>query len=211
MSETSGQTPHYFSETPSVHGEARELEFTAHGFDLHLRTAPGVFSATQVDRGTEVLLDHAPLPTGPGTILDLGCGYGPIAVALAVARRRSQVWAVDVNNRAIELTRQNAVLNGLNNIITCRPEEVPHEVEFDTVYSNPPIRVGKAALHAMLLQWLFRLRPGGRGFLVVHKNLGADSLASWMTSQALCTTRLSSHGGYRVLAVDPDHSGRSEQ
>jgi 16S rRNA G1207 methylase RsmC len=187
------------------------LDFTVHGFDLRLRAAAGVFSATRVDRGTEVLLGHAPLPTGPGTILDLGCGYGPIAVALAAARRRSQVWAVDVNNRAIELTRQNAALNGLSNITACRPEEVPHDVEFNAVYSNPPIRVGKAALHAMLLQWLFRLRSGGRGFLVVHKNLGADSLASWMTSQALRTTRLSSHDGYRVLAVDPDHTGRSER
>lgn len=194
-----------------VHGESRELEFTVHGFDLRLRTAPGVFSAIRVDRGTEVLLDHAPLPTGPGTILDLGCGYGPIAVALAAARRRSQIWAIDVNNRAIELTRQNAVLNGLGNLTACRPEEIPHEVEFNAVYSNPPIRVGKTALHAMLLQWLFRLRPGGRGFLVVHKNLGADSLASWLTSQGLHTTRLSSHRGYRVLAVDPDHTGRSER
>ncbi len=207
----SGQTPHYFSETPSAHGETRELELTVHGVDLRLRTAPGVFSATRIDRGTEVLLDHAPLPIGRGTILDLGCGYGPITVAIAAARRRSHVWAVDVNNRGIELTRQNAVLNGLGNITVCRPEEVPDEVGFDTVYSNPPIRVGKAALHAMLRQWLFRLRPGGRGFLVVHKNLGADSLAAWMTAQALHATRLSSHDGYRVLAVDPDHTGRSER
>jgi 16S rRNA G1207 methylase RsmC len=88
---------------------------------------------------------------------------------------------------------------------------VPHDIEFNAIYSNPPIRVGKAALHTMLLQWLFRLRSGGRGFLVVHKNLGADSLASWMTSQGLRTTRLSSHDGYRVLAVDPDHTGRSER
>lgn len=207
----SGQAQHYFSETPVAGGEARELTFAWDGFDLRLRTAPGVFSATRVDRGTEVLLDHAPLPTGPGAILDLGCGYGPIAVALAAARMRSRVWAIDVNNRAIELTRQNAVLNGLGNITACRPEEVTDEIQFNAVYSNPPIRVGKAALHAMLLQWLFRLRPGGRGFLVVHKNLGADSLASWMTSRALHTTRLSSHGGYRVLAVDPDHTGRSER
>jgi 16S rRNA G1207 methylase RsmC len=195
-------TSHYFSADPVSSPRSRELALRVPGAELRLHTASGVFSATDVDRGTRVLLEHAPLPAGRGMLLDLGCGYGPIAIALAARRKRSQVWAVDVNNRAVELTRANAARNSLNNVVACRPEDVPADVVFDAVYSNPPIRIGKPALHALLLTWLRRLRPGARGFLVVHKNLGADSLAAWLTAQALPTDRLVSCGGYRVLAVD---------
>lgn len=167
--------------------------------DLTLHTDSGVFSGGRVDRGTRILLEHAPMPPRRGPLLDLGCGYGPIALTLATRRRRLPVWAVDVNDRALALTRENAA--DLGNVTVARPEEVPADVEFAGIYSNPPIRSGKATLHGLMQTWLPRLAPEGRAYLVVHKHLGSDSFADWLTSSGWPTTRLVSVQGYRVLEV----------
>ena len=140
------------------------------------------------------------MPPVRGPLLDLGCGYGPIAVTLATRRRRLPVWAVDVNDRALALTRANAA--GLGNVTVARPDEVPGGVAFAGVYSNPPIRSGKAALHGLMRRWLPRLLPQGRAYLVVHKHLGADSLTTWLRGQGWPTTRLTSVQGYRILEVE---------
>lgn len=164
-----------------------------------LDTDAGVFSADRLDRGTRILLDHAPMPPQSGNILDLGCGYGPIAVAVALRAPRAKVWAVDVNNRALGLTRDNAARAGLANITAVRPEEMPEGVNFDAIYSNPPIHIGKAALHRLLLEWLPRLTPDGVAYQVVQKNLGSDSLAKWLNENGYPTERLTSQVGYRIL------------
>jgi 16S rRNA (guanine1207-N2)-methyltransferase len=109
------------------------------------------------------------------------------------------VWAVDVNDRARALCRSNAERNGLSNVRVCAPDEVPDEVSFAAIWSNPAIRIGKPALHAMLLRWLGRLAPTGEALLVVHKHLGSDSLQTWLTAQGWTTLRLASAGGYRIL------------
>ena len=174
------------------------------GVDLELATDAGVFSNGRIDRGTRVLLDAAPMPPVRGPLLDLGCGYGPIALTLAAQRKRLPVWAVDLNSRALGLTRDNAVAAGLGNVTAVHPDEVPADLTFAGIYSNPPIRSGKPALHELLLRWLPRLLPGGRAYLVVAKNLGSDSLHRWLeTEQGFPTRRLASEKGYRVLEVDP--------
>jgi 16S rRNA G1207 methylase RsmC len=192
---------HYFSARPEAASAPRTVRLTLPDLDLELATDTGVFSAGHVDPGTRILLANAPEPSVRGDILDLGCGYGPIALTLAHRRKRARVWAVDVNERALELTRRNAEATGRGNVRAATPDEVPDDVRFAALYSNPPIKVGKAALHAMLLRWLPRLLPGGAAYLVVQKHLGSDSLARWLTEQGFPTTRLTSERGYRVLAV----------
>jgi 16S rRNA G1207 methylase RsmC len=192
---------HYFSATPGSASDPAPFRLDLGDVAFELVTDAGVFSRGHLDKGTRVLLEHAPDPHRGGDLLDLGCGYGPIALALAARRRRSTVWAVDVNERALELTRHNAAAAGLDNVRVCRPEEVPDDVAFAAIRSNPPIRAGKAALHDLLLAWLPRLAPDGIAHLVVSKNLGSDSLARWLIEQGFPTSRLSSHAGFRILEV----------
>jgi 16S rRNA G1207 methylase RsmC len=167
-----------------------------------LRTDRGVFARDGVDPGTKLLLLEAPAPAVTGNLLDLGCGYGPIAVTLARRSPGATVWAVDVNERARQLTVANAA--ALPNVQVRAPEDVPAEVRFETIWSNPPIRIGKAALHTLLETWLSRLTDTGRALLVVQKHLGADSLARWLDEQGFPTSRLQSRVGYRLLEVRCD-------
>lgn len=191
---------HYFH-TPGVPDERTEIDVRLGGRDVRLLTSRGVFSATGLDRGTEILLGAVPPPATDGHLLDIGCGYGPIAVAMALRSPNAQVWAVDVNERALELTRANAERLGLGNVHACLPDEVPADVRFATIWSNPPIRVGKQVLHDLLLHWLPRLDDGGEAFLVVQKHLGSDSLQRWLVEQGFDATRFASKKTFRVLRV----------
>jgi 16S rRNA G1207 methylase RsmC len=161
-----------------------------------------VFSPDRVDIGTQVLLREAPPPPAQGTFLDLGCGWGPVALSLGLLSPAASVYAVDVNERALELTRENATEAGLDNVRAGLPEEVPAGLRFDLVWSNPPIRVGKGALHELLGRWLPRLTDDGEAYLVVQKNLGADSLQRWLReSLGLPCDRFAVAKGFRVLQV----------
>ncbi|PVZ08439.1 class I SAM-dependent methyltransferase [Actinomycetospora cinnamomea] len=196
-------TDQYFSEQPTSASDPVSFRLEIGDVALDLTTDAGVFSRGRLDKGTRVLLQNAPEPA-EGDLLDLGCGYGPIALWLAVRRPASTVWAVDVNDRALELVRANAAAARVGNVRACRPDEVPADVRFAQMWSNPPIRSGKAALHELLLRWLPRV--DGTSYLVVSKNLGSDSLARWLGEQGHPTSRLSSHAGFRVLAVDRSES-----
>jgi 16S rRNA G1207 methylase RsmC len=191
---------HYFDERPGGTDDRREVRFTAWDHELVCTTGAGVFSGDHLDHATRVLLESEAPPSG--TVLDLGCGWGPIALAVAVASPSATVWAVDVNERARELTALNAERLGVaDRVHVAAPEEVPPEVRFDAIWSNPPIRIGKPALHALLLQWLDRLADDGTARLVVGRNLGADSLHRWLVDQGRPTERTASSKGFRVLAV----------
>ncbi|MBC9727554.1 class I SAM-dependent methyltransferase [Streptomyces sp. TRM68367] len=196
-----GQGQHYFSADPRVTSRRGLVKVELPDVGLDLRTDSGVFSHSKLDAGTKVLLEHAPPPKIRGDILDIGCGYGPIALTFAARRKRLRVWAVDVNERALDLVRENAEAANLGNVQACLPEAVPEDIRFGAIYSNPPIRIGKAQLHAMLQYWLSRLLPGAAAYLVVQKHLGSDSLAKWLTAQGFPTARLTSQRGYRVLEV----------
>ncbi|WP_173056636.1 class I SAM-dependent methyltransferase [Phytohabitans houttuyneae] len=194
---------HYFTAQPSVGEHRRDVEFTAGGREYALVTAGGVFSAERLDPGTAVLLRKAPLPAAgaAGPFLDLGCGYGPIACVLATSAPRATVYAVDVNERARTLAAENAARLGAGNVRVVAPEDVADGVRFAEIWSNPPIRIGKAELHAMLDRWLPRLAPGGVGWLVVARHLGGDSLQRWLEEQGHRVERHASQKGYRVLKV----------
>ena len=191
---------HYFSEHPDTAPARRTVLLRLPDLDVNLVSDSGVFSGGRIDPGTALLLRVAPAPAN-GVVLDLGCGYGPIAVALAIRAPDASVWAVDVNERALDLTRENAAAAGLANISVARPDEVDPALRFSAIYSNPPVRIGKEALHRLLLDWLPRLDDGGRAWLVVQRHLGSDSLAGWLDAEGWPTTRLASRSGYRVLEV----------
>lgn len=194
-------TEHYFTADPGASGEPRAVRFRMDARTFELVSDRQVFSAQRLDPGTAVLLRESPPPSGE-RLLDLGCGYGPIACVLATRVPRAQVWAVDVNQRALALTRANAAALGVaDRVHVCTPEQVPGELTFDEIWSNPPIRIGKVALHALLLHWLPRLAPGGTAWLVVAKNLGSDSLQRWLVEQGFDAVRATSSRGYRVLQV----------
>lgn len=195
---------HYFSAEPSSALTRVPVTVDVWGHRLDLVSASGVFSAGRLDPGTAVLFRSTGPPASGTTYVDLGCGYGVLACALAVARPEATVWAVDVNERALQLTAENAERLGVGaRVRACRPEAVPPDLVLDQVWSNPPIRIGKQALHALLLQWLPRLAADGVARLVVGKNLGADSLQRWLREQGYRCERIASAKGFRVLETRP--------
>jgi 16S rRNA (guanine1207-N2)-methyltransferase len=195
--------PHYF-ETPAPDGRAPgRVRLTVAGRVLSLATGAGVFSRVQLDPGTSVLLEVVPPPPAGGDLLDVGCGYGPIALSMAVQSPEAVVWAVDVNERARELCAANAATAGATNVRVRHPDEVPADVRFARIASNPPIRIGREALHGLLAEWLGRLRPAGEAYLVVQKHLGSDSLQRWLIAQGWPTERIASRRAFRVLRCSP--------
>jgi 16S rRNA (guanine1207-N2)-methyltransferase len=203
--DTDGVTAdHYFSAEPATPESRGRIEFSVAGRAYDLAVARGVFSAGRLDPGTAVLLRKADLPTAAttGTLLDLGCGYGPIACVLASEAPGATVYAIDVNARARDLTVENAAELGLADRVRVHaPDEVPADVTFDEIWSNPPTHVGKAEMRAMLQRWLDRLAPGGVAWLVINRNLGGDSLHQWLTSLGWEVARVASQRGFRVLRV----------
>lgn len=199
MMEESSQ---YFSEQPSGTEVRRAISAQIWGRELTLITASGVFAADWLDRGTAVLLRTSPIPQGSPRILDLGCGYGPIALAIALHCPGAVIDAVDVNERALALCRENAEALGVaDRVRVLRPEQVEPDVRYDEIWSNPPIRIGKQSLHELLLSWLARLAPDGVARLVVGKNLGSDTLQRWLIEQGYSCERVASAKGFRVLVV----------
>ena len=190
---------HYFSADPTSPFERIPVQAQVWGRTLELTSGSGVFARGRLDVGTGVLFRETEPPAG-GTLLDLGCGYGVIGLALAASVPNATVWGVDVNERALALANENADALGLSHRFrTASPDVVPADLTFDEIWSNPPIRIGKQALHDLLRTWLPRLSPGGRAVMVVAKNLGADSLQRWLGEQGYPTTRLGSAKGFRVL------------
>lgn len=194
---------HYF-ETPTAPGKRHEVTANIWGRDYRFTSAPGVFSAHGLDIGTRVLFRSTTAPQPEARqLLDLGCGFGPIAIALATHCPQAQVDAIDVNDLALKLTLENAERHQVSERVRAvRAEDLPADASYDEIWSNPPIRIGKQALHELLATWLPRLRPGGLAWLVVGKNLGADSLQRWLDAQGWPTERVASAKGFRVLRVE---------
>lgn len=199
---------HYFTERPASDRDRRSVPLRLRGHEVTISTEAGVFSHERVDLGTRVLLREAPALPAEGRFLDLGCGWGALAIAMALDAPDATVWAVDVNERALALTAENATALGLSGVRTARPDDVPADLDFGVIWSNPPIRIGKEALHALLLQWIPRLAVPGSAYLVVQRNLGSDSLQAWLAEtldrrpgERYDVRRLGSAKGYRVLEV----------
>ena len=171
---------HYFTASPSSTAVTHDVTVPARRPRPHTAGGGrGVLRFAASIPGTAVLLEHAPRAARRRA----GCSISAAATARSRARsrcalRRPRWVAVDVNERARELTAANAASLGL--AVTSRRAD--HAGPYDAIFSNPPIRIGKAALHDLLLQWLGRLAPEGVAYLVVQRNLGSDSLQRWLES-----------------------------
>ncbi len=194
---------HYFSDSAGDDLQPREITASLVGKAVKVFTSSGVFSPDHIDLGTEVLLKELDKIKPSGNILDLGCGWGPIALAIALTAPEAKVTAVDVNQKSLSLTRMNAEKLNLKNITTFLPEQVPTELLFDEIWSNPPIRVGKEVLHEILFLWFNRLSVGGTARLVVQKHLGSDSLEKWLRQNFpnFEVTRVTSEKNFRVIKL----------
>lgn len=192
----------YFDADPTSPSAPETVDLVLPDLSVTLTTDSGVFAKQRIDPGTKLLLLDGPDPVvGDTNLLDLGAGYGPIAITLASRNPQAMVWAVEINRRARDLCRRNAADAGLTNITVVAPDEVPADIGFDRLWSNPPIRIGKPALHGLMERWLTRLTPAGTAHLVVQKHLGSDSLHRWLETKGWPTTRRSSRAGYRLLDV----------
>ena len=195
---------HYFSATPTGPERRRLITADLWGKQVSLITAAGVFSPDNLDRGTAILLRESPVPDGKVRLLDLGCGYGPIAITLALHCPAAAIDAVDVNERALSLCRENAAALGVADRVNASfPDRVDPEARYDEIWSNPPIRIGKEAVHDLLRTWLARLKPTGVARLVVAKNLGSDTLQAWLNANGYTCVRTASSKGFRVFEVRP--------
>lgn len=198
------ESAHYFSASPAGPFTRKPLTVDLAGETRTLQTSGGIFSPDGIDKGTAVLLAEVPAPSPSGNLLDIGCGWGPIALTMALKSPAAHVYAVDVNERCITLTNENAASLGLGNVTASMPEDVDPELRFDTIWSNPPIRIGKEELHSLLKLWIPRLAPGGSAWLVVQKNLGSDSLQRWLSREldaSFTVTREATAKSFRILRV----------
>lgn len=198
------ESAHYFSASPAGPFTRKPLTVDLAGETRTLQTSGGIFSPDGIDKGTAVLLAEVPAPSPSGNLLDIGCGWGPIALTMALKSPAAHVYAVDVNERCITLTNENAASLGLGNVTASMPEDVNPELRFDTIWSNPPIRIGKEELHSLLKLWIPRLAPGGSAWLVVQKNLGSDSLQRWLSQEldaSFTVTREATAKSFRILRV----------
>jgi 16S rRNA G1207 methylase RsmC len=194
--------PQYFADDPAVASDPVTIDVSLADTAFTLETDRGVFARGRLDDGTSLLLRTERPLASVGNVLDVGCGAGPIALAMARRSPGAIVWAVDVNERARALCTTNAAANGATNVRVIGPDAIP-DAPVDLLWSNPPIRIGKAALHDLLKTWLGRLADDGRAVLVVQKHLGSDSLLDWLNREGFPTDRLSSAKGYRLLRVRP--------
>lgn len=194
---------HYFSADPSAPAKLTEVEIEVGGHVLKLSASSGTFSSERLDPGTRVLLGLWELFPTDGIVLDLGCGWGPIGLSIAKLQPATEVIGVDVNQRSVELANANAKRNGLANFSACLDKDLDANLEIDHIWSNPPIRIGKENLHDLLRNYLSRLKPTGDAYLVVQKQLGAESLQRWIAQQwpEREVTKVENSKGFRVIRI----------
>ena len=194
---------HYFSSDPAAAKKTVSISIQVSGDEIELQAASGTFSSSKLDAGTAVLLKQEKFFPKDGAVLDLGCGWGPIGISIAHTCPNAKVFGVDINQRSIEQSNLNASSLKLPNYQAMHSKDLPAELSFSAIWSNPPIRVGKKVLHELMQTYIPRLEPGGKAMLVVQKNLGADSFQRWLatTFDSCEVRRFATDKGYRVIEL----------
>ena len=191
-------TEHYYAKNPSVAHDERRVIFEVLGLKIECTTDSGVFSREGLDMGTRILLEA--LPEVSGRALDLGCGWGPVGVALGRKYPEAELVLSDVNERAAELARRNLRDNGVTNArVVCGDGFEKVEGDFDLIALNPPIRAGKAVIYALFANAAGHLRPGGALYIVIRKQQGAESAQKYLKTLYGDVERVARDKGYWVL------------
>ncbi|GGO08594.1 class I SAM-dependent methyltransferase [Saccharibacillus kuerlensis] len=189
---------HYYSNRPSAAHDRKTIEADLRGKKVHLVTDAGVFSKGGLDYGSRVLIDALDIPEG-ASVLDVGCGYGPIGIAAGIMGA-SSITMLDVNERAVELARENAAANGISNVKAAQSDllQAVAGERFDVIITNPPIRAGKETVHRLFEQASECLNPGGALWIVIQKKQGAPSAKAKLEMLFQYVEEVTKDKGYRI-------------
>ncbi|TLS35528.1 class I SAM-dependent methyltransferase [Pseudalkalibacillus caeni] len=192
---------HYYSEKPRVKSEPQTIKSNLRGRSLTFTTDRGVFSKDNVDFGTRLLVEVFEFPDLEGDVLDVGCGYGPIGLTVAASEPARKVSMVDINERAVELARQNAHKNNIENVSIMQSDrlETLKDHHFAAVLTNPPIRAGKDVVHDIFEQSFQVLKPGGELWVVIQKKQGAPSAIKKLEESFETVKIVQKSKGYYIL------------
>ncbi|PTM54706.1 class I SAM-dependent methyltransferase [Desmospora activa] len=194
-------TDHYYSSQPTGESDQRELTARLRGHAFYFRSDAGVFSKKGVDFGTRLLIETVDLPE-TGTILDLGCGYGPVGIACAVFAPKCQVTMVDVNRRGLILAEINAKRNGVEDRVDIQVSDGLADLgekRFDAILTNPPIRAGKDTVYRLFEEAAHHLNPEGKLWVVIRKQQGANSAKEKLESLFAEVDLVLKKKGYWIL------------
>ena len=200
----------YYTADPTSESKPVPCAFPYRGHGLNFMTDAGVFSKGELDVGSRLLLDA--LPDLSGDVLDLGCGWGAIGVAVARAYPACRVTMADVNHRALDLCRQNCQRNGVTaEVIESDGMAAVMGRKFDAVITNPPIRAGKQVIYRMFADAAVSLKEGGALYLVIRKQQGADSCVKYLKTLYGAVEKLDKSGGFWVLKASEPKEGTSDE
>ncbi|MCI1986510.1 MAG: class I SAM-dependent methyltransferase [Lactobacillus sp.] len=190
----------YFTNDPELAHDEHQFDFTLAGHSLRFTADNGVFSKHTIDYGSRVLIAVVAAAMPKGSLLDVGCGYGPIGLALAKADSTLQVTMSDVNQRALALAQRNATANGVQNV-TIIESSVYAAIagSFDTIVTNPPIRAGKEIVSEILAGAWAHLNPGGALYAVLQKKQGAPSAKKLLQARFGNAEVVKKDKGYYIL------------
>ncbi|GGG05058.1 hypothetical protein GCM10010912_57230 [Paenibacillus albidus] len=191
---------HYYSQQPEVRHDRRTIQTVLRGKSFRFTSDAGVFSKGDIDYGSRVLIEAMDIPEG-SSVLDVGCGYGPIGISAAYLAPAGHVTMVDINSRAVELARENAQHNGIRNVTVMESDVLGalSGQKFDVILTNPPIRAGKAVVHQIFEEAYSHLNDGGNLWIVIQKKQGAPSAVAKLESLFPVVEEVGKDKGYRVI------------
>ena len=192
---------HYYSRTQKVESDPIYWDYALKGNRFRFKTDNGVFSKREVDFGSRFLIETFAMPILKGPILDVGCGYGPIGLSIAKVYPERVVHLIDVNLRALELTKENVKLNQIENVKVYESDRLMNvtEKDFAAILTNPPIRAGKKVVHDIFDQSYQLLAPEGELWVVIQKKQGAPSAIEKLKQLYLSVDVVSKEKGYFIL------------
>lgn len=197
---------HYYSKSPQSNQVTQTWKFTLRGNPFTFTSSSGVFSKNTVDFGTQLLVEAFTVPSVSGKILDLGCGYGPIGLAIACELTEKKVLMVDVNERAVTLAKENAQINGVKNVKIKQSDGFTNvsEDSFSVIITNPPIRAGKELIYSFFKESAIRLTEGGELWIVIQKKQGAPSVLKYLATLFNVVEVVEREKGYFIIRAQKD-------
>ena len=200
----------YYTADPSSESRPVPCAFPYRGHGLSFMTDAGVFSKGELDAGSRLLLDA--LPPLQGDVLDIGCGWGAIGIAVAKANKQARVTMLDVNRRALGLCQANCLRNGVTaEILESDGMAAVLDRKFDAIITNPPIRAGKQVIYKMFAEAAASLNAEGALYLVIRKQQGAESCVKYLKTLFNEVEKLDKSAGFWVLKASEPKEGNTDE